>query len=223
MQRFIRQLAGNRRGRGGGCSPAKRSRASAACSRGDKDDLQDLPLDMSDVPAFHVRVYGLVRGIGPGETMTYGEVAQRLGEPSAARAVGQALARNPFAPVVPCHRVLAAATLPAASAPAASPRAAASRPSCGCCRPKARGSAGSRACSTDRRRAGSSAVSRRCDDSSSSAASRAGSSGLVRWWSKPAATAWPAILLLAPAGHRDQLDPPAPGLLAHPPARPRSR
>jgi methylated-DNA-[protein]-cysteine S-methyltransferase len=78
--------------------------------QGYKDDLQDLPLDMSDVPAFHVRVYRLVRGIGPGETMTYGEVAERLGEPSAARAVGQALARNPFAPVVPCHRVLAAAT-----------------------------------------------------------------------------------------------------------------
>ena len=78
--------------------------------QGYKDDLQDLPLDMSDVPAFHVRVYRLVRGIGPGETMTYGEVAERLGEPSAARAVGQALARNPFAPVVPCHRVLAAST-----------------------------------------------------------------------------------------------------------------
>jgi len=76
--------------------------------RGDKDDLQDLQLDFSGVPDFHVRVYALVRGIGPGETLTYGEVAQRLGEPAAARAVGQALARNPFAPVVPCHRVLAA-------------------------------------------------------------------------------------------------------------------
>ena len=76
--------------------------------RGERDDLQDLALDYSGVPAFHVRVYGLVRGIGPGETLTYGEVAQRLGEPAAAQAVGQALARNPFAPVVPCHRVLAA-------------------------------------------------------------------------------------------------------------------
>jgi methylated-DNA-[protein]-cysteine S-methyltransferase len=76
--------------------------------RGDQDDLQDLPLDYRGVPAFHVRVYELVRGIGPGATLTYGEVAQRLGEPSAARAVGQALARNPFAPVVPCHRVLGA-------------------------------------------------------------------------------------------------------------------
>ena len=77
---------------------------------GKKDDLQDLPLDMSDLPAFHVRVYALVRAIGPGQTLTYGEVASRLGEPTAARAVGQALGRNPFAPVVPCHRVLAAAT-----------------------------------------------------------------------------------------------------------------
>jgi methylated-DNA-[protein]-cysteine S-methyltransferase len=75
---------------------------------GQRDDLQDLPLDLAGLPAFHVRVYGLVRRIGPGETLTYGEVAQRLGEPTAARAVGQALSRNPFAPVVPCHRVLAA-------------------------------------------------------------------------------------------------------------------
>ena len=44
----------------------------------------------------------------PGETMTYGEMARRLGEPGAARAVGQALGANPFAPVVPCHRILAA-------------------------------------------------------------------------------------------------------------------
>jgi methylated-DNA-[protein]-cysteine S-methyltransferase len=76
---------------------------------GVKDDLLDLPLDMSEVPAFHRRVYRLVREIGPGSTATYGQIAARLGEPSAARAVGQALARNPFAPVVPCHRVLAAA------------------------------------------------------------------------------------------------------------------
>jgi methylated-DNA-[protein]-cysteine S-methyltransferase len=40
--------------------------------------------------------------------MTYGEMAQRLGDPGAARAVGQALGHNPFAPVVPCHRILAA-------------------------------------------------------------------------------------------------------------------
>ena len=43
-----------------------------------------------------------------GRTMTYGEVAKELGEPGSARAVGQALGRNPFAPVIPCHRVVGA-------------------------------------------------------------------------------------------------------------------
>ncbi|MBI2744605.1 MAG: methylated-DNA--[protein]-cysteine S-methyltransferase [Burkholderiales bacterium] len=73
-------------------------------------DLTHLPLDMAGVPPFHQRVYELARSIPPGETLTYGEVAQRLGEPGAARAVGQALGANPFAPVVPCHRVLGAQT-----------------------------------------------------------------------------------------------------------------
>ena len=80
----------------------------SALLRGKHDDLLDLPLDMAGVPPFHQRVYALVRGIGPGRTSTYGEVAARLGDPAAARAVGQALGKNPFAPVVPCHRVLAA-------------------------------------------------------------------------------------------------------------------
>ncbi len=73
-------------------------------------DLTHLPLDMGGLPPLHQRVYALTRHIQPGETMTYGEVAQRLGEPGAARAVGQALGANPFAPVVPCHRVLGAQT-----------------------------------------------------------------------------------------------------------------
>ena len=71
-------------------------------------DLTHLQLDMDGVPPFHQRVYELTRRIPPGQTLTYGEVAQRLGDPGAARAVGQALGANPFAPVVPCHRVLAA-------------------------------------------------------------------------------------------------------------------
>ena len=77
---------------------------------GEPRDLTHLPLDMAGVPPFHQRVYELARCIPPGETLTYGEVAQRLGEPGAARAVGQALGANPFAPVVPCHRVLGAQT-----------------------------------------------------------------------------------------------------------------
>ena len=76
--------------------------------QGTRDDLRDLPLDFSGVPEFHRRVYELARAIPPGEVLTYGEVAKRMGDPGAARAVGQALGRNPFAPVVPCHRVLAA-------------------------------------------------------------------------------------------------------------------
>lgn len=75
---------------------------------GERDSLEDLPLDMSGVPPFHRRVYEVARAIPPGRTLTYGEVAARVGEPGASRAVGQALGQNPFAPVVPCHRVLAA-------------------------------------------------------------------------------------------------------------------
>jgi len=79
---------------------------------GAKDDLADLPLDLEGVPPFHRRVYEVTRAIPPGEVLTYGEVARRIGEPGAARAVGQALGKNPFAPVIPCHRVLAAGGQP---------------------------------------------------------------------------------------------------------------
>lgn len=79
-----------------------------ALLEGAHDDLADLPLDMQGVPEFHQRVYEVARAIPPGRVLTYGEVARRIGEPGASRAVGQALGLNPFAPVVPCHRVLAA-------------------------------------------------------------------------------------------------------------------
>ena len=80
----------------------------AALLAGHPDPLMDVALDMDGVTAFHQRVYAITRAIPPGRTLTYGEVAQQLGEPGAARAVGQALGHNPFAPIVPCHRVLAA-------------------------------------------------------------------------------------------------------------------
>jgi methylated-DNA-[protein]-cysteine S-methyltransferase len=76
--------------------------------QGGRDDLADLPLDFGTLPEFQRRVYEVARAIPPGEVLTYGEVARRIGDPGAARAVGQALGHNPFAPVVPCHRVLAA-------------------------------------------------------------------------------------------------------------------
>jgi methylated-DNA-[protein]-cysteine S-methyltransferase len=75
---------------------------------GEPVDLSDLPLDMDGLPELHRRVYDIARRIPPGETRTYGQVAAELGDPGAARAVGQALGRNPFPIVVPCHRVLAA-------------------------------------------------------------------------------------------------------------------
>jgi len=79
-----------------------------ALLRGEARDLSTIALDMGRVPAFHRRVYEVARGIPPGATLSYGEIAARLGAPGSARAVGQALGRNPFAIIVPCHRVLSA-------------------------------------------------------------------------------------------------------------------
>jgi len=73
---------------------------------GTPTDLSTIPLDMEQVPPFHQRVYHAAREIPAGSTMTYGEIAARIGSPDSARAVGQALGRNPFAIVVPCHRVV---------------------------------------------------------------------------------------------------------------------
>lgn len=79
---------------------------------GQPADLSQVRLDMQRIPDFHRRVYAITRTIPPGATLTYGEIAARLGEPGAARAVGHALGRNPFAIIVPCHRVLAAGNRP---------------------------------------------------------------------------------------------------------------
>lgn len=76
--------------------------------RGERVDLGALPLDLRGVPPLHARVYAIVRRIPCGRTLTYGQVAEALGDRQLARAVGQAMARNRFAPVVPCHRVLGA-------------------------------------------------------------------------------------------------------------------
>jgi methylated-DNA-[protein]-cysteine S-methyltransferase len=79
---------------------------------GERRDLQGLPLDMSRLTGFQCAVYAIARAIPPGQTRSYGEIASELGDVKLARAVGQALGRNPFAPVVPCHRVLAAGNQP---------------------------------------------------------------------------------------------------------------
>ena len=79
-----------------------------ALLRGEKRDLAHIEIDMSKTLDFNRRVYERARAIPPGSVLTYGEVAARLGDPKAARAVGHALGSNPFALVVPCHRVVAA-------------------------------------------------------------------------------------------------------------------
>jgi methylated-DNA-[protein]-cysteine S-methyltransferase len=75
---------------------------------GERADLSAAVLDMRAVPEFERRVYEIARTIGAGQTLSYGQIAARLGDAGAARAVGQALGRNPFPLIVPCHRVLAA-------------------------------------------------------------------------------------------------------------------
>ena len=83
--------------------------ATVALLRGDPSDFADAELDMADVPAFDRRVYEVARRIPVGSTATYGEIARNLGDdPRLARDVGIAMARNRFAPIVPCHRVVAA-------------------------------------------------------------------------------------------------------------------
>ncbi len=83
--------------------------AMVALLRGEPIDLSFVELDLDGVDDFHRHVYEVARAIPPGSTLTYGDVAARIGDRGAARAVGQALGKNPFPIVVPCHRVLAAA------------------------------------------------------------------------------------------------------------------
>jgi methylated-DNA-[protein]-cysteine S-methyltransferase len=79
---------------------------------GERDDLRDIALDLDGVSEFNRGVYDIARTIPPGETLTYGDIAKRLGGVELSRDVGQALGRNPCPIVVPCHRVLAAGKKP---------------------------------------------------------------------------------------------------------------
>ena len=91
--------------------PVSVSQAIDAITRhlaGERPDLSWIRLDMGGLSGFRRRVYEEARSIPAGVTISYGELAERLGQPGSARAVGQALGHNPFAVVVPCHRVLAA-------------------------------------------------------------------------------------------------------------------
>ena len=68
--------------------------------------FEALPLDLQGSP-FHLRVWQELRKIPRGETVSYQELARRVGNPKAARAVGQACGANPIPLIVPCHRVIA--------------------------------------------------------------------------------------------------------------------
>jgi methylated-DNA-[protein]-cysteine S-methyltransferase len=75
---------------------------------GEPRDFRDVKLDTDGLSDLQRRVYDIARTIPAGETLTYGDIAARLGDRALAREVGEALGQNPFPIVVPCHRVLAA-------------------------------------------------------------------------------------------------------------------
>jgi len=79
---------------------------------GDLDALSRVPVSLSGTP-FQIGIWRHVRRIPPGTTVTYGEVARRIGVPGAARAVGRAVGANPVSLIVPCHRIVACGGRPA--------------------------------------------------------------------------------------------------------------
>ncbi len=75
---------------------------------GERVDFASVPLDLTGLPEFHRRAYGLLAEIGYGGTTTYGAMARQLGDVGLSRAVGQAMGANPIPLIIPCHRVLGA-------------------------------------------------------------------------------------------------------------------
>ncbi|HOJ93402.1 MAG TPA: MGMT family protein [Dictyoglomaceae bacterium] len=73
---------------------------------GEKVDFSTLKLDFKDIPPFFARVYSLLRGVPWGKVVSYQDLALNLGNMNYQRAVGNAMSRNPFLIVVPCHRVI---------------------------------------------------------------------------------------------------------------------
>ena len=76
--------------------------------RGERDDFADVELELDGLTTFEHALVDAARAIPYGETVTYGELAALAGRPRAPRAAGSFCARNRFALVVPCHRVVAA-------------------------------------------------------------------------------------------------------------------
>jgi len=79
-----------------------------ALIEGEKIEFSHVTLDHAPLPEFSKRVYEIVRTIPIGHTLTYGDIAKKLGDVSLSREVGQAMGRNPTPIIMPCHRVVAA-------------------------------------------------------------------------------------------------------------------
>ena len=75
---------------------------------GSVQDFSNVRLDLTGVPPFHTKIYQALQKIPTGQTVSYNDLAALAGSPGAARAVGQAMAKNPISVIVPCHRVLSA-------------------------------------------------------------------------------------------------------------------
>jgi methylated-DNA-[protein]-cysteine S-methyltransferase len=75
---------------------------------GEQQNFSAVPLDLAGVDAFRRQIYQVLRTVGWGETLTYGELAAKIGAEGGAQAVGQAMGKNPIPLIIPCHRVLAA-------------------------------------------------------------------------------------------------------------------
>ncbi|UCG17856.1 MAG: methylated-DNA--[protein]-cysteine S-methyltransferase [Phycisphaerales bacterium] len=108
-KRELQELAGRC-----GCSPGKETNPhlqrgieelEAYFAAGLRDFI--VPLDLRGTP-FQIKVWRELLTIPFGRTLSYGELARRIGQPNAQRAVGQAVGANPVAIIIPCHRVISA-------------------------------------------------------------------------------------------------------------------
>lgn len=75
---------------------------------GARPNFSAVPLDLAGIDAFRRQIYDVLRTVGWGETLTYGDMAKRIGADGGAQAVGQAMGQNPIPLIIPCHRVVAA-------------------------------------------------------------------------------------------------------------------
>lgn len=74
-----------------------------------KNSLVALPLDILEGTIFQREVWQALRTIPYGQTVSYAQIAEKIGRPKAVRAVGNAIGRNPLSIVIPCHRVITTA------------------------------------------------------------------------------------------------------------------